>query len=385
MPPHCRPILARVLAFAAVAALSACGRSERVYSATVQTESVAIGSQVGGRVIEVDVAAGARVARGAVVLRLDPAMLRAQVDQAGAQTREAAERVAELEHGNIPSDVARAREQSAQAAAQYRQTIAQVAPQTAAQLAAVRDAEAGVRDARSALRLASVTYERQRSLAATGDVSRQTLDQARADYVAARARVAQAAARVDQAREGYDNLAVAQLPGEEAAARANAAAQSANYATVRSGTREEQIAQARAQLRAAQAAEAYARTRLDEGIVRSPSAGVVESFDLHVGDLLGPNQTAAIVDEFVDPYVYIYASQQDLGALVAGRHLNVRSDAGAGDFDGVVETHDRTAQFTPQNTETADQRAELVYGVKLRIHDPQHALLDGTTVTVRAP
>ena len=37
----------------------------------------------------------------------------------------------------------------------------------------------------------------------------------------------------------------------------------------------------------------------------------------------------------------------------------------------------------PQNVETADQRADLVYGVKIRIRDPQHELLSGTTVTVR--
>ena len=51
-------------------------------------------------------------------------------------------------------------------------------------------------------------------------------------------------------------------------------------------------------------------------------------------------------------------------------------------FTGTVEAFDRTAQFTPQNVETADQRAQLVYGVKVRIADPDHKLLDGTTVTV---
>jgi HlyD family secretion protein len=375
----------RGTALAVALALSACGQGGHAYSATVQTESVAVGSQVGGRVVEVGVAAGMRVAPGAVVLRLDPSQLRAQLDQARAQTHEVAERVAELEHGNIPSDVARAREQSAQAAAQYRQAVAQIGPQTAAQQAAVRDAEAAERDAQAALRLAQLTYERQHRLAATGDVSRQSLDQAGAAYAQARARSAQARARIAQARENYANLAAAQLPGQQAAARANAAAQAANLQTVQSGARTEQIAQARAQLVAAHAAEDYARARLDEAIVRSPAGGAVESFNLHVGDLLSPNQTAAIIDTLADPFAYIYASQRDLGLFPAGRHVRVASDAGGGEFDAVVEAHDRTAQFTPQSVETADQRAELVYGVKLRIHDPQHLLLAGTTVTVHAP
>ena len=368
---------------AAALLLSGCAQSNQEYSATVQTESVAVGSQVGGRVAAIYVAPGKRVARGFVLLRLDDSMLRAQADQAHAQTLAAAEQLAEAEHGNIPSDVARAAAQSAQAGAQYRQTVAQIGPESAAQAATVRNAEAALRDARATLRLAKIDYERERSLAASGDVPRQSLDQARADYAGARARVAQAVATLAAAQQNDANLVEAQLPGQRAAAKANAAAQAANYRTVREGTRAEEIAQARARLGAAAAAENYARARLDEAVVRSPTDGVVESFNLHVGDLLNPNETAAIVDEFVDPYVYLYASQRDLAALGPGTRLRLSSDAGAGDFDGLVEAHDRSAQFTPQNTETADQRAELVYGVKVRIHDPHHDLLDGTTVTVR--
>jgi multidrug resistance efflux pump len=363
--------------------LIACASRPPSYSGTVQTESVAVGSEVGGRVVEVDVAAGASVQRGAVLFRLDPAQLRAQHDQTLAQAQQAAQRLSELEAGNVPSEVARAREQTAQAAAQYRQAVAQAAPQTAAQAAAIRDAEAGVRQAQAAVRVARITFERTRSLAATGDVARQSLDQARADYAQARARLGEARARLAQERSNYANVVEAQLPGQRAAAQANEAAQSANYQTVRNGTRGEEIAQARSQVAAARAAADYTRARLDEAVVRAPAAGVVESFNLHPGDLLNPNQPAAIVDTLTDPFVYIYASQHDLGALAQGAHVRVVSDAGGTEYDSTVEAHDRTAQFTPQNTETADQRAELVYGVKLRIRDPDHRLLAGTTVTVR--
>ena len=98
--------------------------------------------------------------------------------------------------------------------------------------------------------------------------------------------------------------------------------------------------------------------------------------------MLAANQPAAVIDTFADPYVYIYASQSDLETVRQAKSLAVHSDAGAGTFSGKVEAYDRTAQFTPQNVETADQRAELVYGIKIRIHDPDHKLLDGTTVTV---
>lgn len=359
------------IAVAAILALGACGAPGPKYSGTVQTESVAVGSQTGGRVAEVDVAAGSRVRRGSIVLRLDPSLMRAEYDRAHAQARQAAERLAELENGNVAADVARARAQSEEAAAQYRRAIAQSGPQAAAQAAAVREAEA-------ALLLARSNFIRTQSLSATGDVSKQSLDHAHSDY-------AQAQARLTQIRSSYADLVDAQLPGERASRRASALAQSANYEDVRNGPRPEQIAQARAALSAAQASVEYDRKRLDEAIVLSPAEGVVASFNLHPGDLLGPNQQAAIIDTFAEPYAYIYASQRNLTSLSSGRHLRVVSDADGATYDGVVETFDRSAQFTPQNVETADQRADLVYGVKIRIRDPQRRLLSGTTITVYPP
>jgi HlyD family secretion protein len=348
--------------------LTACGGQGGGYSGTVQTESIAVGSQVGGRVVEVDVAAGTHVHRGSIVLRLDPAILQAQYDQALAQAHQAGERYTELQNGNVATDVERAEAQSGAAQAQYQQAVAQSAPQAEAGAAAVSDAQAS-------LTLADTNLKRMRTLNATGDVSKQVLDQAESADAAAQA-------RVKQAQSTYDALAQAQLPGQRATAQQNAAAQSAAAQTMANGPRPEEIAQARSAADAARAAAARAKTQLLEATIVSTADGVVESFDLHPGDLLQPNQPAAVIDTFADPFVYIYASQRDLGKFVDGAKVRVNSDSGLGTFGGTVETHDRSAQFTPQNVETADQRAELVYGVKIRIHDPEHKLLSGTTVTV---
>lgn len=354
-----------ILAFAA-----SCAPQMPAYSGTVQTESVAVGSLIGGRVAHVYVVAGMRVRRGTVLLNVDPSMLQAQYDQSTAQLRQAAGRLTELESGSNATSLAYAGALHEQAAAQYSQTVAQVEPQLRQQAAAVRDAEA-------ALALARVTYVRNESLAASGDISQQSLDQARSDY-------RQAVARLTQQRAAYMNLIQAQLPGARAVAQAGAAAQAVNVANVENG-RTQELAQAQAAVEAARAAVAYDRSRLDEAVITSPADGVVASFNLHPGDLLVPNQQAAIIDTFANPYAYIYASQGDLDKLAYGAHLQVISDETGKTYRGTVEAHDRTAQFTPQNVETADQRAELVYGVKVRIADPNHELLDGTTVTVYAP
>lgn len=347
--------------------LGACA-APPTYSGTVQTESITIGSEMGGRVSGVYVSVGSRVHRGSIVLRIDDSLLQSQYEQSVALQQQATQRESELANGTVATDVQRAQAQSAAAQAQYQQVVSATQPQIAAQAAIVRDAQAGET-------LAKSNFTRAKALSASGDVSSQTLDQASAEYQAAQQKVA-------QAQSDYRALVSAVLPGEKAAAQQTALAQSAGYQTAKNGPRPELVAQARSQTQAARAAVAHAQVQLRETIVRSPADGAVESFDLHPGDLLNPNQPVAVIDTFSDPFVYIYASQEDLHKFQKGARVSIKSDAGMGAFQGVVEAHDRSAQFTPQNVETADQRAELVYGVKVRIHDPQHQLLDGTTVTV---
>jgi len=69
-----------------------------------------------------------------------------------------------------------------------------------------------------------------------------------------------------------------------------------------------------------------------------------------------------------------------------GAAVRVRSDALASRvFDGRIETIDAQAQFTPRDVQTAADRADLAFGVKVRIADADHALRAGTTVDVALP
>jgi multidrug efflux pump subunit AcrA (membrane-fusion protein) len=64
---------------------------------TDPTEGVSIGSKTSGRVVALYVAAGSRVHRGSIVLRLNDALLQSQYDGAVAQQRRSSDRVTELQ------------------------------------------------------------------------------------------------------------------------------------------------------------------------------------------------------------------------------------------------------------------------------------------------
>lgn len=352
--------------------LSACGDGGQTYSGTLRTEAVEVGSTIGGRVRVVRVTAGDRVHAGQILVQLEDSSERAEVAQAQGKLAQMRAQLADLLAGPKASEIAQARAQRLQAAAVYQKVARMQRPA----LSAARNA---LRDAQAALVLAQRTYVREASLGRTGDVSRQSVDQAKASFQSAQARVRMAHAQLVQVQR-------AEAPFDPRAAAYAAQAAAAAETTVRTGPRPEQIAQARAGVSVSQAVLAAARTTLGETIVRTPVDGTVESFDLHPGDLLTPDATAAVIDSRKDPYVRIYVPQHDLGVFVLGRTFRVFSDALPGRaFDGVVEERDRAAQFTPQNVETAADRAELTFGVKIRVHDPKHELYGGTTVTVDAP
>jgi multidrug resistance efflux pump len=46
-------------------------------------------------------------------------------------------------------------------------------------------------------------------------------------------------------------------------------------------------------------------------------------------------------------------------------------------FDGEVVTLAQTAEFTPKNVQTKDERANLVYAVKIRVENPDELLKPG--------
>ncbi|MHB8214261.1 MAG: HlyD family secretion protein [Vulcanimicrobiaceae bacterium] len=377
---------ARALTLVVVAVLSACGaRAGTSFSGVVHAESVRIGSTAGGRVVQVAVSAGERVRAGEIIVRFDDRAQRADLHAAQGRLALARAQMAELEAGSRSTEIARAQAQAAQAAALYRSTAGAAAARLAAVRAQVRDAGAAVSQARAALALARQTLARTSSLVQTGDLSRQTLDNAQASYRAARAQYAMTLSRLAGARADARRVR-ATVPGGVRADEYGARAAQAQAAYVRAGARPERLAQGSAAVAIARADVARARVALDETVVRTPVDGVVESIDLHPGDLVAPGAAAATVNALRNPYVRIYVPQRFLAAFAVGTRVTVTSDALAGHaFHGFVEQRDDVAQFTPNNVQTAGERADLTFGVKIRILDPKHQIYGGTTVSVAPP
>jgi multidrug resistance efflux pump len=370
------------------ASLAACsGAADRfAYSGTLQALSAGVGSTIGGRVVAVDVQDGAAVHKGDIIVRFNARQQVAAFDAASAQEAQARAALQDLVAGPRPADIQKAADAAAQADATYQEALLGAPQQSAAATQAVRAARADLRAARAAAIASSRDRQRAAMLYSQGAISAQAMDAASAAAVAAAGSATAAAARLRTALASEQAVRAGTVAAQVDVVQKAAAAADANLALVKEGARPDQIVQARSALAAAAANVAAARAALDETAVRAPADGVVDGLDLHPGDLVPAGAPVATIDESADPWVRIYVAQSDLHRFAIGKSVDVRSDAVAGrTFSGRVEVIDASAQFTPRDVQTASDRADLAFGVKVVVHDPGHALRSGTTVEVAPP
>ena len=243
-------------------------------------------------------------------------------------------------------------------------TIAQAEARAAAAAQHVQDLSRGARPeevarAEAELRAADAEAERTASdlarlepLAARSDVSRSTLDGARAA-----ARVA--AGRRDAARDAL--------------------------ALLRAGTRREQLAVATAEARSAQAAAQALHASADDLVLLSTVAGVVTSRNVEPGEVLQAGQSAITVGQPARPWARIYVSQFVLPHLKPGDTLLARLDGDTTAHPARVATIATRAEFTPRVALTEQERADLLFGVKIEFVDSTARLRAGLPITVVLP
>ena len=214
----------------------------------------------------------------------------------------------------------------------------------------IQRAEADLRVAEAEVLRTGQELDRMRPLAAQSVVSRQTLDDAQAAADAA-------AGRRDAAREALRLL--------------------------REGTRPERVQAARAELASARASLAAAEAVAQDLVLTAPVDGVVISRNAEPGELLAPGQSAVTLGESATPFVRVYVPTRQLPRVHQGQSAVARLD-GYPDrpIQGTVVAINPKAEFTPRVALTEDERADLLFGVKVALKDSTGLLRIGLPATV---
>ena len=341
-----------------------------LFSGTIETREIRVGSKVGGRVTDVLVQEGQEAQAGQPIVRFDVAEVEAQRLQAEAKVEQQQARLERLERGARPEEKAQAHAATETARANLEAVRNWPRPEEIEQArAALTAAEAEVNSAEAA-------FQRIRKLFSTGDLSKQEFDAAKFRLDNTRARRDAEKKRLDLLLNGSrkeDILAAEQRYRE---------AQEAERLVI-AGPRAEEIADARAQLAEAKAKLDQIKVQVAEGEVKSPANAIVEVLPVRPGDLITPNQTVARLLEKDQIYIRVYVPEPQLGLIKVGQKARIKVDTFTDRaFDGVIEQINSQGEFTPRNVQSRSERNHLVFGVKVRIDNREGLLKPGMAADV---
>lgn len=345
-------------------------KNESVFSGTIETREVRVGSKVGGRVQTVLVEEGQEVTAGTPLVRIDMAELQTQKAQAEARIEQQQARLERLLHGARPEEKGQARATTETARANLDAIKSWPRPEE------IEQARASVAAAEADLNSAEVAFQRVQKLRSTGDIAQQEFD-------SAKFRLDNVRARRDAEKKRLDLLLNGSRKEDIRAAEEKFRQAQEAEALIKAGPRSEEIADARAQLAEAQARLEQIKVQLAEGEVAAPSNASVEVLSVRPGDLLVPNQNVARLLEKDQIFVRVYIPEPQLGLVKVGQKAKLKVDTFADrTFDGVVEQINTQGEFTPRNIQSRDERNHLVFGVKVRIDNREGKLKAGMAADV---
>jgi multidrug resistance efflux pump len=192
--------------------------------------------------------------------------------------------------------------------------------------------------------------------------------------------------RAAAAQAKYDLLMAGTRTEEVLEAEAEHRRLKATAEMLEKGTREEEKAQALAKLAQARGKLAELDALLAEAEVRAEEACVVELVLVRKGDLAAANMPVVKVLRTADLWVKVYVPETELGKLRLGQEVSVTMDAYPGRrFVGKVVHIGSESEFTPRNVQSVDERRHQMFGVRVRVADPQGAFKSGMAAEVTIP
>jgi HlyD family secretion protein len=115
---------------------------------------------------------------------------------------------------------------------------------------------------------------------------------------------------------------------------------------------------------------AQAEDQIAKSVVVSPIEGTVLAKYAEQGELAGQGRALFKVADMTNIFLRVYITADQLTVLQLGQQVRVFADWGADErreYEGTVSWISDRAEFTPKTIQTRDERANLVYAVKVAV------------------
>jgi HlyD family secretion protein len=150
------------------------------------------------------------------------------------------------------------------------------------------------------------------------------------------------------------------------------------YNKLKDGSRAEEIEAARARRDQAIAQADAVRKKIADSYVLSPVNGTITGKTVEEGEAVLPNASLLTITQLDKIYLMIYITEKELTKVRLGQQVHIVVD-GAPDkpVAGMVTYISPTAEFTPRNIQTKEERTKLVFGVKVEADNTNRLLKVG--------
>ena len=305
----------------------------------VEATEVVVGAEAAGRIVSLSVNEGDSLAAGASVGTIDATQLQIEQRQVDAQGGASGFRFLEAER------------QTKVLEAQHSAAAAQRAAAVAQRSALLSQQE-----------IAQRAYDRTKRLFDAQAATAQQLDQAERDV---RVLTDQIKAQDEQIRSQDRQLA-------------------AQEDQIRVAQAQEQTT--RAQVDSAQAQADQVAERIRKTDVRNPSTGTVLTTYARTGEVVQVGQPLYRIADLRSVDVRAYVSEPQLSAIRLGQLAKVSVDSARSarrTLTGDITWVSSRAEFTPTPIQTREERADLVYAIKIRVRNEEGLLKIGMPVDVQ--
>jgi HlyD family secretion protein len=341
-------------------------------SGRVEGDQAAVGAKVGGKIVRLAVRESEGVQGGRTIAELASEQVRAQLAQADHGVHAAQEQLVEA-RARVAVAERRAEAAAAAVTVAERESRARIG-EARATLGAAR---ARLRQAEADLDRAGRDQSRYQQLFERELIAAQQADAVRTGWQVARATVDAARQQVAQADEALELAGASALVIDVRRKEARVALEDASRARAA-------VAAARAQVEAAEAGRALARANVADTTVAAPFTGVVLERLVEPGEVVAAGAPLVTLVDLSKLHAKVYVAEVDLGRVKVGDPARVYVDAFPGRaFGATVAEVAQQAEFTPRDVHMKDERARLVFAVKLAIDNPEGVLKPGMPVDAR--
>jgi HlyD family secretion protein len=372
-----------------------------IASGSIEGEEVSIVSEIGGRIVRLDVDEGESVGAGQALVELDASQLLAQMAQARAAVAAAEADLENLKAGTHPAELlaaeatlrkATAEKEAARTTWKGLQAIADEPQDMDAQIAqaesGVELSKAQVEQAEAQLALAEAERHQYR---AQGSMEEKLLYRVY-DYQVQAAQASLEASRAGQEAAEETLAALKQIRSEPLAlisearlaqalfkvAKSGEAVARAKLVDLEAGPPDEEVAVLEAYRARTEASLAALQAQVEKMTLRTPIAGVVSSRSAHKGEAAVAGAILLTISNLDEVELTVYIPEDELGRVYLGQLVEVQVDSFPGmPFTGTVSYVSSQAEFTPKNVQTEKERVNMVFAVKVRLPNPDHLLKPG--------